>query len=437
MGYPLDSILLPMGAKEVKDEKKMEDLWYDCNYVAEEKYDGSRYLSVGGRFFSRRISVKDGFPVEKTDNVPHLTEILKHFPNLILDGEVYYEGMSSNDVTSIMGALPDKAIERQKERGFLKYVLFDILRDLDGNWLIDLTLSERRARLLKVYAAICMKLGITELPDIELSRVESQSKREFYNEIVARGGEGVILKNVNGKYVPDKRPAWNWVKVKKHITDDVVIMGFKPPVREYEGKELETWQYWEQSDKDFDGEIVKWTSNASMSLKTNYEGDRMIIPVAVTQMYGLDVDGIVRVSRVLGDKPHENFEPITKFYFYNWIGAVTFGKWQHVYIDMDGNKWTEDGIKTLHARAVEQAYNVTYDEFKATFGQEVELVELGYCSGLTDETRKDMSENPDKYIGECMEISAMEKTKDGFYRHPQFSRMRPDKNPSECVIGAD
>lgn len=367
MSYPLENILLPMGAKEVKDEKKMDALWDDGNYVAEEKYDGSRYLSVGGRFFSRRVSVKDGFPVEKTDNVPHLTSILNKYPNLILDGEVYYEGMSSNDVTSIMGALPEKAIERQKERGFLKYVVFDILRDFNGNWLVDKTWKERR-KLLEMAVGLIkidlLKENNKAFDKIDVSQVVVYDKREFYNEIMARGGEGIILKNVNAKYVPDKKPSWNWVKVKKHITDDVVIMGFKPPVRVYDGKELDTWQYWENEHG------IKFTR---ADLKPG--------------------EGIIGTDT-----------PVTKFYFYDWIGAVTFGKYY-----LAGE--TEDGTPC--------------------YG----LNELGFCSGLTDEMRKDMSENPEKYIGDCMEIGAMEQTKDGFYRHPVFNRMRPDKSPSDCRIG--
>ncbi|MCY8087235.1 hypothetical protein OZL46_14080 [Bacillus sonorensis] len=63
----------------------MDELWESDEYAADEKYDGSHYISVGGRFFSRRESIKDGLPVEKTGNVPHLNEILKKYPLLILD----------------------------------------------------------------------------------------------------------------------------------------------------------------------------------------------------------------------------------------------------------------------------------------------------------------------------------------------------------------
>lgn len=359
--YPLDKILLPMGAKEVKDEKKMETLWDNPAYIAEEKFDGVRMLSIGGRFFSRRISDIDGIPVEKTAQVPHLASVLEKYPNLILDGEVYYEGMTSNEVTSIMGSLPERAVALQEERGKLKYVAFDILRDFDGNWLIDLPWTKRRAALIKTIEQIHLDSAHDRNANgayIELSTVQYDNKREFYNLIMERGGEGVILKNINGKYIPEKKPAWNWVKVKKHITDDVVIIGFKPPVREYEGKELDTWKYWEHVD----------------------EGGSQLV-----------------YDPTLEEFAHYDLTPVTKFYFNDWIGAVKFGKY-----DKDGN-----------------------------------LVELGECSGLTDELRKDMSENPDKYIGQAIEIGAMERTKDGFYRHPQFIRMRPDKNPSECVLEED
>ena len=372
--YPLNEILLPMGAKEVKDEAKMENLWNSTEYIAEEKLDGARYLSIGGRFFSRRISDVTGIPVEKTAQVPHLASVLEKYPNLILDGEVYYEGMTSNEVTSIMGSLPERAIALQEERGKLKYVLFDILRDVDGKWLLDLPWKERRKKLEEFHQNLVYSRE-DNAANIEISIVVSEDKREFYNLIMERGGEGVILKNINGKYVPEKKPAWNWVKVKKHITDDVVIMGFKPPVREYEGKELDTWEYWE-----FDETGDKYTRSQLIDF-----------------IYNSIHNGEQYDPEFFQSHLETFYTPITKFYFNDWIGAVKFGKY-----DKDGN-----------------------------------LVELGECSGLTDELRKDMSENPDKYIGQAIEIGAMERTKDGFYRHPQFIRMRPDKNPSECVLEED
>jgi ATP-dependent DNA ligase len=51
-----------------------------------------------------------------------------------------------------------------------------------------------------------------------------RQKRMFLDDILARGGEGVILKRFDHRY-GDKT---GWVKVKAEWTADVVIMGFIP-----------------------------------------------------------------------------------------------------------------------------------------------------------------------------------------------------------------
>lgn len=399
--YPLDTILLPMGGTTVKDAGKMEEIWESSDYIAEEKIDGSRYMNIGGRFFSRRKSVKDGIPVEKTDNVPHLVEIFEKYPNLILDGEVYIEGAKSNDVVSIMGAKMEKALWRQgygefkepliegskgnwridsnsdwveiprkevkelldKEVTPVRYAVYDIIRDIDGNWLMDEDWSTRRGILEEQIETLLNDYPLLA-EHVMLVGYVRESKKEYNREIMQQGGEGVMLKNIHGKYFPDKKPRWNWIKVKQEITSDVVITGFKDPVREYNPTKpelLKTWQYWQDDEGDlivFDGQdrAQEYSKNHGMSV-----------------------------------------EPVSRFYFNGWIGSVEFSQ----------------------------------------YNSEGELQYVGFCSGIADDLRKDMSENPDKYLGECMEISAMERTSDGYFRHPQFLRMRPDKNPEECLVGED
>lgn len=331
--FPLDEVLKPMNAVAVKNKAKMEALWDNPSYIAEEKLDGSRYLAIGGRFFSRRTSVKDGFPVEKTENIPHLHTILKHFPKAIVDGEVFIPGQKSNNVVSIMGSKPERAVELQNERGLLQYRIFDILRAPDGSWLLDKPWSERR-KLLEIFHMMVDRHSAMNLEGVlTITDAVYENKRRYCQEILANGGEGVILKNVDKPYKPDKRPAWHWVKVKTELTDDVVIMDYLPPERVYTGKDEDTWQYWEYN------------------------------------------------------------TPVTKYHAMGWIGSVVFGKYK------DGK-----------------------------------LVELGSTSGMTEEIREELSHNKDKYIGETIEIRAMEQTEEGHYRHPAFVRFRPDKDPTACVI---
>lgn len=64
------------------------------------------------------------------------------------------------------------------------------------------------------------------------------------------------------------------------------------------------------------------------------------------------------------------------------------------------------------------------------FGQHVDgvLKERGRCSGMSMKVRVDMTKNPSKYVGNVMEIKHMGFMKDGL-RHPQFHRMRADRDP--------
>lgn len=63
------------------------------------------------------------------------------------------------------------------------------------------------------------------------------------------------------------------------------------------------------------------------------------------------------------------------------------------------------------------------------------IVEVGrVASGLTDEMRADMAENPDNYLNKVVQISCMSvDPKEGTIRHPVFETMREDKNPEDCI----
>ena len=56
-----------------------------------------------------------------------------------------------------------------------------------------------------------------------------------------------MKRNGNGLPEPGKRTAHKTLKVKREIADDIdcFIIGVEPPVREYTGKEIGAWKYWE------------------------------------------------------------------------------------------------------------------------------------------------------------------------------------------------
>lgn len=263
----------------------------------------SRYLMHIGetvnRFTSRQKSRGTGLPVEKTENIPHLSETA--YPELagtILDGEIQHKDFSRT--VSIMGSKPERAIQLQQEIGLIDYYVFDIL-EYKGESVREKTYKERRAILEGV---------VDELnnSNIFATEVVKQDKKDFYKMIVERGGEGVILKHIDGLYEDGTRSG-DWIKVKKYITDDVVIMGADKPTKEYTGKS-KTWRYWE---------------TVSVN-KDKYLDKEMTI-----------ADGL-RFGCI----------PLTKAYFMGWIGAIKFGKYKNgKLIELGQTSGIEDEMKEL------------------------------------------------------------------------------------------
>jgi len=302
-------------------------------YIAERKLDGCRYLTLDGRIVSPRISTTTNKNVDKTDHLPQLRHLLEgRMVNTMLDGEVCtgLHNSKAQDVVRVMGCLEGEAVRRQKDQEYLHYVVFDILRSPEGVWLHNKPWSFRRQMLDKLSKEITTDY-------VHLLQPVRKGKEDFLQDELDKGGEGVVLKHKDGKYAPGKRPAWNWIKLKTELEDDVVIIGFDPPNKAYTGDDPKDWPYWEEG------------------------------------------------------------QPVSKHYAKNWIGAIRFGKY-----DKNGN-----------------------------------LVELGSCSGMTEQQRKMLSEDPKKFINRVAVIKAMERTRDGMYRHPSFVRLHSDKNPEECVIDSE
>lgn len=70
-----------------------------------------------------------------------------------------------------------------------------------------------------------------------------------------------------------------------------------------------------------------------------------------------------------------------------------------------------------------------------------ELTEVARVSGMKDTLREDFSKTTNKslygnqkYVGMVMEIQANEREPSGRFRHPRFSRLRPDKNLGDCIF---
>lgn len=200
-------------------------LWNDLKYInrdfaVEVKLDGSRYLLYIedlSKLLSRRISDVTNEFVDKSLHCPHLTRtvIPREFWGTILDGELIHPTIEKSDATtSVMVCSSEEAVNRQLKNGWLKFRVYDVPR-ISGEDITSLSCRERRERLVELVDKLKPYIPI-ELHE-QYPAIKAKS---LYEKTVANGGEGVMLKDLNAPY------GSGWYKVKKFITQDVIILGY-------------------------------------------------------------------------------------------------------------------------------------------------------------------------------------------------------------------
>jgi ATP-dependent DNA ligase len=373
--FPTIRFLEPQTAYEADKENIPQE-----NTIAEEKFDGHRSLMFitpeGNRLFSRRVSKKTGWYAENTDQVPHLRDarIPKDFYGTVIDGELVMPTFS--DVQSVTGALPATAINNQKEKGFARFNVFDILY-YKGINVQNMPLWKRKIYLAKVTEAFdsdsiiytpfyCTNEVYSKLLKL-FFKYEGEKALKLLNKVCTaipsfkallekcweEGKEGLIVKDIDAPY--EQKRTRNYLKLKDMIYRDVVIMGYKEPTKDFDGKtDLHDWMYWEDRSQ-----------------------------IVLQKGYGYTV-GI----------KNPTVKPVTKPYAMGYIGALTCG----VYRD----------------------------------GKLFEVVE---AKGLTDEQLEYIKTHKKELLGTVIEVKAQAFSDKsiGSLRHPRFSRYRPDKNAESCT----
>lgn len=236
--------------------------------------------------YSRSRGVNGKF-ADKHEWVPQFEDLFTTMPNgSCVLGEIYFPSKpGSRQVTTIMGCLKEKAIERQNKGEKLHFYVFDILA-----WDGDSYLSnpfEVRVRKLAFFKPL--------LTHMYVAAAEYKTGRELWmmlQQILERGDEGAVITHKSALYEPGKRPSKTTLKIKKELkqTIDCFFTGVgSAPTKEYTGKEIETWTYW---------------------LDT-YTGEKK-----------------------LGEyfKDYKNgaaLEPITKSYYHGWCGSLQIAVLRH------------------------------------------------------------------------------------------------------------
>lgn len=344
-------------------ELKKDGYWY----MFEKDKDGEMYL------WSRNVSKTTGILTEKSANVPEIIIALEGVPNdTILIGEIYYPGKRSKDVTPIMGALPNLALERQTgDYGYLHYYVHDILY-YNGHSLLNVRADVRYEILKRVYYKYSFQAVMENgVPLVELAERIDDNIQEAVAAALDAGEEGMVLKKRTAPYTPGKRPVWDTIKIKKTDTCDAIVIGTEPATMLYDGKldlghngigpDVDQWPYW----------AIFQTEAGSLKLCQK-------CPVGT-------------IERIRGI----NYEtkPVTKAWYYGWPTAIQIGAY-------DGDK----------------------------------IISIGtVSSGLSDEDKSHLNDYTGKV---CELAGMEKDREAHTLRHFHFKRIRDDKVPEECTLSS-
>lgn len=226
---------------------KLSEICASGEYFAEEKIDGALYqfcrTDKGNYLFGRTVSVKNGLLTNKIDNVPHINSALSCLPcGTVIIGEIYVPGGTSKNVTSIMGCLPAEAIKRQDKQGKIKYYLHDMIF-YNGEDMQSWGAEARYQKLVEAWN----EFHLEQFDFLRLAESFDTSIEERLSQILSAGGEGIVLKKKDAPYSEGKRPAWATIKCKQMDTLDLICTRAIEATKDYTGKELETWPFWERT----------------------------------------------------------------------------------------------------------------------------------------------------------------------------------------------
>ena len=286
-------------------------------------FDGDKRLITRGK------SVKTGEYGIISDKVFFFEALSQAFekPTRLI-GEIYFDKGIDKNVGSVLRSLTHKALSIQDKNYYqeisktYKFSTKD-KRDIENNEFFNTKLKMRIFDCWYFEGKNLMEEpwikrqeyvleAVKKINHPLVSAVKFKPMNElFYDElfkILAAGGEGIVAYLNSGKVEPGKRTARKTLKIKQELSHDIdcFICGTEPPIREYTGKDLANWMYWED-------------------IRTG------------NKIYGNHF-----LDYQLGQN---NLEPITKSYYNGWCGAIKCGvldKNNEVYVLCKCSGLTED-----------------------------------------------------------------------------------------------
>ena len=173
------------------------------------KWDGYRAIAML-REHDLRLTSRNG--LDLTARYPELGELVDVLRDreAVVDGEVV--------VLDDQGRSRFELLQKHGVGGDAHYMVFDLLQ-LDGESMMELPYSERRARLEQVFPEDGAHVHVP--PALGTDRDEAIGTSQDL------GLEGVVAKAAKSRYSPGRRSS-SWVKLKNIRTQEVVVVGWSP-----------------------------------------------------------------------------------------------------------------------------------------------------------------------------------------------------------------
>ena len=217
-------IFKPMLADKFKEElyhKKSRAFKIEFPAYVQPKLDGLRcisYLENNKVVLQSRTGMKfENFDILR-DQLMKLFSIIGE--GVYLDGELYTDSIIFEELSGLVRLTTEKTNKDQLEKiNNIKYNLFDIYFTNNP----DLTYSVRKEKLeqlMKIKNIYLLNLVDAKLID-EFTNVDN-----YHNEYVSKGYEGLMVRDKEGIYEPNKRSKY-LQKFKKFMEEEFEIVGFK------------------------------------------------------------------------------------------------------------------------------------------------------------------------------------------------------------------
>ena len=222
-------VVKPMLAKQA--DKVTNKNVYNKQYYASRKIDGLRcliYLGNDGKLHtSSRGATNYDSAMSDILKHPTLIKLFTKNPWLIMDGECYKHGLSLQEINSV-ARTQVTAVDYE----ILQFYWYDIV---DTNR----TFEERLQRMLAIKNALQLgfdperefrdgELRIQFVPQEPISGWNSIEQK--HNEYISEGWEGLVIRNVDSKYGPNKRTN-DMIKVKMYRDDCFKVVGYELGLR--------------------------------------------------------------------------------------------------------------------------------------------------------------------------------------------------------------